>query len=158
MKTKQITLQNIVAMICAGLLMALLFLSFVSCRKTGSLSSTEDITNIANRLNGMIVTGSISTISGEDGLGLLSDNGKTFFALERIPLHGITDPGSIKHAQLVYSAFGIIIRDMDTLKSWYYIQNDAESKKQFAALPVSTGNILISGIAGTIKINISTNS
>ncbi|HTE10993.1 MAG TPA: hypothetical protein VK645_08485, partial [Chitinophagaceae bacterium] len=61
----------------------------------------------------------------------------------------------IKHAQVVYSNYGIIIRDTDTNRLWYYIQNDEESQKRFESLPSSGENPVISGITETIKLNLS---
>ncbi len=160
MKTNQMKLQSVPGMVlCMGLIMALLFLPAVSCRKNSSLpASPIGLQNIANKLEGEILKGSVSTESGEDGLALWCNGGKTLIGIAKIPSQGFTDPGNIQHAQIVYSSFGIIIRDTDTNKLWYYIQNDEKSQKQFESLQYAGEKPVVSGITGTIKVNLSQSS
>ena len=159
MKTKQMKLQSIPGMVCMGLLMALLVLPAVSCRKNSSLpASAIGLQTIANKLEGEILNGRLSTEGDEEGLAVWCNSGKTLIGIAKIPAQGLTDPGNIEHAQVVYSSFGIIIRDTDTNKLWYYIQNDEKSQKRFESIQQAGVQPVVSGIAGTIKLNLSQSS
>jgi hypothetical protein len=149
-------LQSTPGMVCRGIILLLLFLPAISCRKNSSLPpSPGNLPSIANKLDGMILTGSLLTESDGEGMALLCKNGKILISLEKIPFHDIANPGNIEHAEIMYSDFGVIIRDADTNQRWYYIQNDEKSQKRFEALPSASENHVNSGIAGTIKINLS---
>jgi hypothetical protein len=159
MKTKQMTLQSIPGMVCIGFIMALLVLPGVSCRKSSSLpASSPGLQNIANKLEGEILNGSVSTESGEDGIALWCNGGKTLIGIGKIPSQAFTDPGNIEHAQVIYSSSGIIIRDTDTNKLWYYIQNDEKSQTRFQSLQAAGEKPVVSGTTGTIKLNLSQSS
>jgi hypothetical protein len=159
MKTNQMKLKSVPEMICMTLIMALLVLPAVSCSKNGSLpASPIELQNTANKLEGEMLIGSLSTESDEDGLALWCNGGKTLIGLAKIPSQGITDPGNIEHAQVVYSNFGIIICDTDTNKLWYYIQNDEKSQKRFQSLHSAGEKPIVSSIGGTIKLNLSHSS
>ncbi|HMC84610.1 MAG TPA: hypothetical protein VKI61_03760 [Chitinophagaceae bacterium] len=160
MKAKQMNLKRMPRAICIGLTI-LLLLPVVSCRKNNSLQSQASSHNLlytAGKLNGVLFSGKLFTQNDEEGMALLCNDGKILIALQKIQSDEITNPGNIEHAEIVYSEFGIIIRDADTNKQWYYIQNDENSKKQFESLEQAVERPVTSAIAGTIKINISQNS
>jgi hypothetical protein len=159
MKTKQMKLQSMPGMVCMGVIMALFILPAVSCRKNSSLpASPIGLQNMANMLQGEILTGSVSTESGEDGIALWCNGGKTLIGIGKIPSQGLPDPGNIAHAQVIYSSFGIIIRDTDTNSLWYYIQNDEKSQTRFQSIQPAGEKPVVSGITGTIKLNLSQSS
>jgi hypothetical protein len=156
MKKKQMKLKGTPGMLCMCVLMTLFLLPAVSCRKNNSLAvSPVGLQNIASQLEGEILNGSLSTESDEEGLALWCNGGKILIAVAKIPTQQFADPGNIKQVQIVYSNFGLIIRDTDTNKIWYYIQNDAESQKRFESLLFTGENPIISHITESIKINLS---
>ena len=156
MKTKQQTPRGVPGMVCLVLMLTVIFLPFVSCKKNNAppLPATS-LQSMADLLQGEILTGRVSTESDEDGIALWFNEGKTLIGVAKIITQPCTDPGTIKHAQVVHSNYGIIIRDTDSNKLWYYIQNDEKSQKQFNALGQAGENPVISGIAGTIKLHLS---
>jgi hypothetical protein len=141
-------------MVCLALMLAVIFLPFISCKKNNAAPAVS-LQTMADKLQGEIFNGSISTESDEEGLALWCNNGMTLIGVAKIVKQHFTDPGNIKHAQVVYSNYGIIIRDTDTNLLWYYIQNDEESQKRFESLQSPGENPVISGIAGTIKLHLS---
>jgi len=159
MKTKQMKLQSIPGMVCLGLIMVLLILPVLSCRKNSLLpASTTGLQTIANKLEGEILNGRVSTEGDEEGLAVWCNGGKTLIGIAKIPSQGFTDPGNIEHAQVVYSNFGIVIRDTDTNQLWYYIQNDEKSQKRFESIQQAGVQPVVSGTMGTIKLNLSQSS
>jgi hypothetical protein len=133
----------------------LLTLSF-SCRKSGiAAASAEDMNYMTRSLEGLLLTGPLTTVTDSDGLALFCNNGKTLIALGGIAAQHLADPGNIKHATLVYSNFGIVVRNCDTGQVWYYIQNDETSRQRFEPFRKAAEKPLVSAITGTFKINIS---
>jgi len=156
MKTEKNKVPGLPGMAWSPIVMVLLFLTALSCRKNDSSpASPVKMQNIASKLQGEIINGSILTESDEDGIALWCNGGKILIGIGKISSRAFSNPGNIAHAQVVYSNFGVIIRDTDTNKSWYYIQNDEESQQRFGALPAAGENPVISGIAGTIRLNLS---
>lgn len=149
-------LQSMPGMACMGIIMALFVLAAISCSKNSSgPAAPTGFPDIANQLQGEILNGSVLTESGEDGIALWCNGGKVLIGIGKIPSQEFTDPGNIEHAQVIYSSSGIIIRDTDTNKFWYYIQNDKNSQTQFQSLQPAGEKPIVSGITGTIKINVS---
>ncbi len=143
-------------MLCPLLLTAFLFLPAISCRKNNATpASAASLQEAADKLDGEIINGSISTESDDEGIALWCNNGKTLIGMAGIPSRAFINPGKIEHAQVVYSNFGIIIRDMDTNRIWYYIQNDPQSQQRFQSLPATGETPVISGTTGTIKLHLS---
>lgn len=156
MKTKQMTPRGVPGMVCLALMLAAIFLPFISCKKqNATLVAPFNLQAMADKLQGELLNGSITTESDEDGLALWCNDGKILIGLEKIPAQQFTEPGNIRHAEVVYSNYGIIIRDLDNNKLWYYIQNDDNSQKQFRALQNTGDAPVISGIGGTIKLHLS---
>ncbi|MEP6726664.1 MAG: hypothetical protein ABJC98_12670 [Bacteroidota bacterium] len=156
MKTKQMTPTGVPGMVCLALMLAVIFPPFISCKKNNTAPAPPlSLQTMADKLQGEILNGSLSTESDEDGIALWCNDGKTLIGMEKILTLKFTDPGNIRHARVVYSNYGIIIRDMDSNKLWYYIQNDDKSKKQFEELHHPGESPVISRIAGTIKLNLS---
>jgi len=150
------TPRGVPGMVCLALMLAVMLLPFISCKKNDAAPPPAvSLQTMADKLQGEIFNGSISTESDEEGLALWCNNGMTLIGVAKIVTQHFTDPGNIKHAQVVYSNYGIIIRDTDTNRLWYYIQNDEESQKRFESLPSSGENPVISGITETIKLNLS---
>ena len=156
MKTKKKTPTGVPGLVCLALMLAVIFLPFTSCKKQNvTLVAPFNLQAMADKLEGEILNGAITAESDEDGLALWCNDGKTLIGLEKIPALHFTEPGNIMHAQVVYSNYGIIIRDLDNNKLWYYIQNDDNSQKQFKALQDAGEKPVISGIGGTIKLHLS---
>ncbi|MEO7309008.1 MAG: hypothetical protein ABIX01_01310 [Chitinophagaceae bacterium] len=155
MKTKQICPQRLPAMACRGLLMMLFLLAMLSCKKNNQPPDSTGLQNIVAKLDGEILYGSLSTQTDENGLLLWCNGGKILIGMAKIPLQAFTNPGKIEHAEVLYSNFGIIIRNTETNKRWYYIQNDEKSRQQFDALLHTGEKPVVSGITGTIRLNIS---
>jgi len=159
MKTTQMKFKGIPGMVCLGFVVGLFFLLAVSCRKNSAgPASTVTLQTIADKLEGEILNGSVSTESDEEGTALWCNEGKTLIVLAKIPSQGFTDPGKIEHAQVVYSSFGIIIRNTATNQLWYYIQNDEKSQKRFESLQSAGESPVVSGILETIRLNLSQSS
>ena len=159
MKTEKNKVPGLPVMAWSPIVMVLLLLTALSCRKNDSSPvAPVEMQNIAIKLQGEIINGGISTESDEDGIALWCNDGKVLIGIGKISSQACSNPGNIAHAQVVYSNFGVIIHDTDTNKSWYYIQNDEESQQRFGSLPAAGENPVISGIAGTIRLNLSQSS
>jgi hypothetical protein len=156
MKTTKTGFQSIPLMICKTFIVLCLLLPAISCKKDASApTSVSNMQSIANSLKGEVLIGSLSTESDNDGMGLWYNGTNILIGMGRITPQGMADPGVIKHAEIVYSDFGIVLRDTDTDKYWYYIQNDAESKSKFEWLHNAGQHPIVSTINGTIKIKFS---
>ena len=128
----------------------------LSCRKNSvTQASAEDINYMTRSLGGMLLTGRLTTEQDSDGLAIFCNDGKTLIALGGIASQQLANPGNMEHAAVIYSSFGIIVRNGDTGQVWYYIQNDKNSRQRFEALRGAVEKPLVSAITETIKINIS---
>jgi len=152
---KKITL-TLPRMACLRVIVLLLLLPAVACRKNNTVpAQAVSVQLMAAALEGEILNGSISTESDEEGLALWCNGGKILIGIAKLASATFTDPGNIDNAQVVYSNFGVIIRDTKTNKTWYYIQNDAQSQQRFERLSTTAGNTIVSGIEGSIRLHIS---
>ena len=150
------TPRGVPAMVCLAMMLAVIFMPSISCKKNNAPPVPSiSLQSMADHLQGEILTGSVSTESDEEGLALWCNDGKTLIGVAKIVTQPFTEPGNIKHAQVVYSNYGIIIHDLDSKKLWYYIQNDDKSQKQFNTLDHAGEKPVISGITGTIKLHLS---
>ena len=140
----------------AALSFCMLLTLCVSCRKGGiAPAPAEDINYMTRSLEGILLTGPLTTEKDSDGLAVFCNNGKTLIALGGVASQHLANPGNIEHAALIYSSFGIIVRNCDTGQVWYYIQNDETSRQRFEAMQGAAEKPLVSVITETIKINIS---
>jgi hypothetical protein len=138
----------------AGLCMLLIFSA--SCRKNNAArTSPETLNYLSSNLEGMLLTGNLTTEKDSDGLAIFCNNGKTLIAVGSLAPAAPADPGNMEHAAVIYSRFGVIVRNLDTGQVWYYIQNDEQSRQRFQTLQGAVANPLISPVTETIKINIS---
>ena len=154
MKTSNKMLQSI-PMLCMGLFVLLIILSGSACRKnTAAVTVPYDLKQTANSLRGEILTGTLTTEGDDDGLALWVNGEKVLIGMGKTS-EGIADPGSIQHVEIVYSNFGVIVRNTTTNQLWYYIQNEAESKSKFASLRDTELSPITSVITETIKWNLS---
>jgi len=147
---------SVLALVTAILSFCMLLTLSVSCRKNSITQlPAEDINYMTRSLEGMLLTGRLTTEKDSEGLALFCNNGKTLIALGGTASQPLADPGDIEHAALIYSSFGIIVQNCDTGQVWYYIQNDESSRQRFEALHAAGEQPRISAITETIKINIS---
>jgi hypothetical protein len=154
MKTSNTMLQS-TSVLCKGLFVLLIILAGSACRKnTSPVTVPYDLKQTANSLKGEILTGTLTTEGDDDGLALWVNGEKVLIGMGKTS-QGIADPGTIQHVEIVYSNFGVIVRDINTNKLWYYIQNDPESKSKFASLRDTGLSPVTSVITETIKWNLS---
>lgn len=155
MKTKHGVVHAGIALACKGMLFLLLFMPATSCRKNSTANNLPaDLKQVAVKLDGTLVTGSLMSESDNEGLAVLYNNSKELLLIEKIKSSHLATPGEIKHAEIVCSSYGIIIRDTDNNKTWFYIQNDEKSKRKFSSLPVDE-NAFVSPILGSMLIHVS---
>lgn len=154
MKTSNTMLQS-TSVLCKGLFVLLIILAGSACRKnTSPVTVPYDLKQTANSLKGEILTGTLTTEGDDDGLALWVNGEKVLIGMGKTS-QDIADPGTIQHVEIVYSNFGVVVRDINTNKLWYYIQNDAESKSKFASLRDTGLSPVTSVITETIKWNLS---
>lgn len=154
MKTSTLILFRMVYLRTIVLLMLVLA---VACRKNNTAQMrSHSIQAMADALHGELLKGGITTETDDEGLALWCNGGKVLIAIAKLTSATFTNPGNIDHAQVVRSDFGIIIRDAKSNTTWYYIQNDAQSRRRFEQLQnTGGGQIIVSGMTESIRINIS---
>jgi len=134
----------------------LMLVQAIACSKNNAVPQQPvSMQKMANMLEGEMLNGSISTESDEEGLALWCNGGKILIAIGKLASNTFTDPGNIEHAQVVYSNYGIIVRDITNNKTWFYIQNDAQSQQRFEKLAAGTEHAIVSATTGTMRLNIS---
>jgi hypothetical protein len=147
---------SLLAVVSATISFCMLLALSLSCRKNSvTQTSAVDINYITRSLEGTLLTGRLTTEQDSDGLAIFCNNGKTLIALGSMASQPLANPGNMEHAAVIYSSFGIIVRNDDTGQVWYFIQNDESSRQRFKALPGAVEKPLISAITETIKLNIS---
>ena len=152
MKTKKINRPRLFYPV----LILLFLLPAIGCKKNNTVAGPPvSVQTMATVLEGEVLNGSISTEADEEGLALWCNGGKILIGIAKMTSKTFTDPGNIEQAEVVYSNFGIIIRDAKTNWTWYYIQNDAQSRQHFNQLPDSGLPVIVSGTEGTVRLNIS---
>ena len=128
----------------------------IACSKKNELPQQPvAMQKIATLLEGEVLNGSITTESDEEGLALWCNGGKILIAIGKLASTTFTDPGHLEHAEVVYSAYGIVVRDVTSNKTWFYIQNDAQSQQRFEKLVNGIELAIVCGTNGTMRLNIS---
>jgi hypothetical protein len=139
-------------------IMLLLLLAASACQKRefAVADSPDNLTYISTMLEGEIISCNIANEQDTDGLAIICGEGKEIIVLEKIPSKIIEASGSIQNAELIYSKFGVLVRDTDTKKTWLYPNNDAKSRQRFESVrPYLPENFSLSEIAGTMRIKLS---
>jgi hypothetical protein len=137
-----------------GILFALLF-TIASCKKSESSVTTpqNDIDRIASILTGEVFSSGIEDGQDEEGLVFVCKGGNDLLCLEKTSAVFITTTGALANATIIYSKYGILIRDNESQQTWLYIQNDPESREKFELVRAELkGTFLSTEIAGTIRI------
>lgn len=134
----------------------LLLLPAFACRKNETAATAPvPVQLMATTLEGEVFKGRIAVEGDDEGLALWCNGGKVLIAMGKLAASPFINPGNIEQAEVLYSNFGVIIRDVQNQKTWYYIQNDTQSRQRFESLQHNTGTTLVSEIEGTFRLNIS---
>jgi hypothetical protein len=91
----------------------------------------------------------------ETSVVLVANSSNEIFFLQNPPAISITAMGDLLHAEMIYSKYGIVIRDTDSDKIWLYPLNDPESREKFnQAKSYLPGMHSFSDIAGHTRIRL----
>jgi hypothetical protein len=137
-----------------GIFFALLF-TIASCKKNEAPATTSqfDIDRITTILTGEVFSSSIKDAQDEEGLVFVCKGGNDLLCLQKTSAVFITTTGTLANATIIYSKYGILVRDNNSDQTWLYIQNDPESREKFELVRAElTGTILLNEVAGTIRI------
>jgi hypothetical protein len=126
-----------------------------SCKKQiGTVAADQDLKNAAKAIQGNMLTGSILVTSTDKEVVLSFNNGKKFLLIQKLAKEDIQEMNDIPLAAVIISAYGIIIKDINTNKLFILPNNDPESMKRCeAAKSLLRTHIRSVPIFGTTLIN-----
>jgi hypothetical protein len=146
----------------AGIFIAIL-LATASCSKneTAPGAAQDDFEIMAGLLHGEVISSDLEIAEDEEGIALICKD-KDLIVLEKIPSVAITTIGNRPDTRIIYSEYGVVIRDENSKETFLYVQNSPECRKKFESiqsyLNTTVSSSIIAGtvrwqeIAGTIRI------
>ena len=145
--TLRLFVGGVAVMFIAGILL-------LACNKNAAGVKTtaahDDITQIAEIVQGKVFAGSISSHADDSMLSINYNNGSQFVLVQDMPGLLKVDVPTLASATLITSIYGVIVNDAATGKTILLANNDAESIQKFeevkAALKGSYTSTLVYGV------------
>jgi hypothetical protein len=155
MKMKNSTNRRKTAII--GFVCILAATSFLfSCKKdnTGVMISQNKFDEAAKILDGIKLSGSITSSIAANELAINYNNGSQYILIDEIPGSGKIKINSSESSELVTSKYGLIVNDKSSGKILLFSNNDEESIQKFEDVKLLFKNNYESSlIFGTVIIN-----
>ena len=145
------------SMIFPGMITVLIAVMLLFSCKKGTVESVtvkDDMVEAAKVLDGMILSGNVTTESNESEIALNCNNGNKFILIEKIQGAEPISINSIQSAEVITSKYGVILKDLSNNKIFLLTNNDAESLKMFEEVKSLFGkNLQCATVFGVTIVN-----
>ena len=145
------------SMIFPGMITVLISVMLLFSCKKGTVESVtvkDDMVEAAKVLDGMILSGNVTTESNESEIALNCNNGNKFILIEKIQGAEPISINSIQSAEVITSKYGVILKDLSNNKIFLLTNNDAESLKMFEEVKSLFGkNLQCATVFGVTIVN-----
>ena len=123
MKTKN---SGVVAVIIAALVL-------FSCKKNflETVPEKNIMASVSEFLGEDLFTGKVTVESTEDEIAINYNNGSKYILITKIPQTQISNISDVQSASLITSKYGIVLKDLNTGKVYFFTNNDSESTDEF---------------------------
>jgi len=123
MKTKN---PEVVAVIIAALLL-------FSCKKNSfeTVPEKNNMASVSESLGGDLFTGKVTVECDKDEIAINYNNGSKYILITKIPQIQISNINDVQSASLITSKYGIVLKDLNTGRVYFFTNNDSESLDEF---------------------------
>lgn len=146
MKTKN---SGVVAVIIASLLL-------FSCKKSSleTVPEKNNMASVSESLQGDLFIGKVTVESDENEIVINYNNSSKYILITKIPQTQISNINDVQSASLITSKYGIVLKDLNTHKVYFFTNNDSESLDEFKTVQSNFKSSFQSNkIFGTTIIN-----
>lgn len=125
-----------------------------SCKK-GSIEHTKNnMMEAAKKAGGKVLLGNIAIANDDNGIVLNYNNGIKLIFVEKIQGADPVDMRGIHSAEIITSEYGVIIKDTESEKVFFLINNDHESVNTFQTIKsLFAGNHQSTTVFGFTVVN-----
>ena len=110
--------------------------------------------SVSESLGGDLITGEVTVESDEDEIAINYNNGSKYILITKIPQTQISNINDIQSASIITSKYGIVLKDLNTDKVFFFVTNDSESIDEFKTVQSNFKSSFQSDkIFGTTVIN-----
>ena len=126
MKTKN---SGVVVAILAALLL-------FSCKKNSleTVPEKNNMASVSESLKGDLFTGNVTVEGDEDEIAINYNNGSKYILITKIPQTQISNINDVQSASLITSKYGIVLKDLNTGKVYFFTNNDSKSLDEIKAV------------------------
>jgi len=114
----------------------------------------NNMASVSESLGGDLITGEVTVESDEDEIAINYNNGSKYILITKTPQTQIANINDIQSASIITSKYGIVLKDLNTDKVFFFVTNDSESIDEFKTVQSNFKSSFQSDkIFGTTVIN-----
>ncbi|MBX2924534.1 MAG: hypothetical protein KF746_20200 [Chitinophagaceae bacterium] len=127
-----------------------------SCKKDPAENSVikNDIIEAAKKAGSMVLSGDVTIANDDNGIVLNYNKGSKLILVEKIQGAKSIDMSGIHSAEIITFEYGVILKDTDSKKVFFLINNDYESVHAFQSIQsFFAGNHQSTTVFGVTVVN-----